>query len=152
MQASVLPPSVELVRGDVYQFSTLERALADSNVMFIATGSRPAFDPFGPFNVDYQVSRAAHDTCLTVHLFICIVKPHMTPLLRCTPRNAFALTFVCCSDDTGQFLPAGSCKPCGSWQASQGQADCPSEQHRGRRAILSSEPALGGEPQPCVKH
>ena len=70
MQASVLPPSVELVRGDVYQFSTLERALADSNVMFIATGSRPAFDPFGPFNVDYQVSLAAdmHDASLTVHM------------------------------------------------------------------------------------
>ena len=56
MQASVLPPQAELVRGDVYQFSTLERAVADSNVMFIATGSRPAFDPFGPFNVDHQVS------------------------------------------------------------------------------------------------
>ena len=25
-----------------------------SNVLLIATGSRPAFDPFGPFNVDYQ--------------------------------------------------------------------------------------------------
>lgn len=58
MQASVLPPQVELVRGDVYQFSTLERAVADSNVMFIATGSRPALDPFGPFNIDYQASRA----------------------------------------------------------------------------------------------
>jgi len=56
MQASVLPPQVELVRGDVFQFSTLERSLADSNVMFIATGSRPALDPFGPFNIDYQVS------------------------------------------------------------------------------------------------
>ena len=69
MQASLLPPSVELVKGDVYQFSTLERALADSNVMFIATGSRPALDPFGPFNVDYQVSRAPdmRDATPTVH-------------------------------------------------------------------------------------
>ena len=25
-----------------------------SNVLLIATGSRPALDPFGPFNVDYQ--------------------------------------------------------------------------------------------------
>ena len=55
MQASVLPPQAQLVKGDVYQFSTLERAVADSNVMFIATGSRPALDPFGPFNIDYQV-------------------------------------------------------------------------------------------------
>ena len=25
-----------------------------SDVLLIATGSRPAFDPLGPFNVDYQ--------------------------------------------------------------------------------------------------
>ncbi len=55
MQAAVLPPQAQLVKGDVYQFSTLERAVADSNIMFIATGSRPALDPFGPFNIDYQV-------------------------------------------------------------------------------------------------
>ena len=55
VQASKLPQQAQLVKGDVYQFSTLERAMADSNVMFIATGSRPAFDPFGPFNIDYQV-------------------------------------------------------------------------------------------------
>lgn len=28
--------------------------LMRSNVLLIATGSRPALDPFGPFNVDYQ--------------------------------------------------------------------------------------------------
>jgi hypothetical protein len=28
--------------------------IARSNVLLIATGSRPALDPFGPFNVDYQ--------------------------------------------------------------------------------------------------
>ena len=55
VQAGILPPQAELVRGDVYQFSTLERALEDSNVMLIATGSRPALDPFGPFNIDFQV-------------------------------------------------------------------------------------------------
>ena len=55
VQAGILPPQAELVRGDVYQFSTLERALEDSNVMLIAIGSRPALDPFGPFNIDFQV-------------------------------------------------------------------------------------------------
>ena len=66
----MLPPQVELVRGDVYQFSTLERAPADSNVMFIATGSRPALDPFGPFNVDYQASSASamQRISVTMHL------------------------------------------------------------------------------------
>ncbi len=29
---------------------------ACSNVMIIATGTRPALDPLGPFNVDYQVT------------------------------------------------------------------------------------------------
>ena len=27
-----------------------------SNVMIIATGTRPALDPLGPFSVDYQVT------------------------------------------------------------------------------------------------
>ena len=54
-QASLLPRSVELYQGDVFQFSTLHNALGDANVMFIATGSRPALDPFGPFQIDYEV-------------------------------------------------------------------------------------------------
>jgi hypothetical protein len=55
MQAGVLPLNVELIKGDVYQFSTLQQALGDCNVVLVATGSRPALDPFGPFNIDYQV-------------------------------------------------------------------------------------------------
>ena len=61
VQAGILPPQAQLVKGDVYQFSTLERALEDSNVMLIATGSRPALDPFGPFNIDFQV---CHHSCM----------------------------------------------------------------------------------------
>ena len=56
MQAGLLPLNVELVKGDVYQFSTLQQALGDCNVVLVATGSRPALDPFGPFNIDYQVT------------------------------------------------------------------------------------------------
>ncbi|EIE22705.1 dehydrogenase, partial [Coccomyxa subellipsoidea C-169] len=50
----LLPLNVELVKGDVYQFSTLQQALGDCNIVLVATGSRPALDPFGPFNIDYQ--------------------------------------------------------------------------------------------------
>ena len=56
-QAAILPGldrGVELVPGDVFQYATLPRALGDANALIIATGSRAAFDPFGPFNVDYQ--------------------------------------------------------------------------------------------------
>lgn len=55
VQAGLLPANVELVKGDVYQFSTVQQVLGDCNVVLVATGSRPALDPFGPFNVDYQV-------------------------------------------------------------------------------------------------
>ncbi|KAK9845434.1 hypothetical protein WJX81_006363 [Elliptochloris bilobata] len=55
--ATVLPGldrSVELLPADVYQYATLPRALGDANAMIIATGTRAALDPFGPYNVDYQ--------------------------------------------------------------------------------------------------
>ena len=82
MQASILPPQAQLVKGDVFQFSTLERAVADSDVMFIATGSRPALDPFGPFNIDYQVRVPALPTAVppprlcvfSIHSGVCAVK------------------------------------------------------------------------------
>ena len=45
---------VTLVEGDVYQYQTLPRAMKGCNVVICATGSRPAMDPLGPFNVDYQ--------------------------------------------------------------------------------------------------
>ena len=48
--------------GDVYQFSTLHDAIGEANVLFIATGSRPALDPFGPFTIDYE-ARALHYQC-----------------------------------------------------------------------------------------
>ena len=42
------------MEGDVYQYQTLPKAVKDCNVVMCATGSRPALDPLGPFNVDYQ--------------------------------------------------------------------------------------------------
>ena len=66
LQVEVLPLSVELFVGDVYQFSTLHDALGEANVLFIATGSRPALDPFGPFTIDYE----ARALCITLQLSI----------------------------------------------------------------------------------
>jgi len=50
----LLADGVTLVEGDVYQYQTLPMAMKDCNVVICATGSRPALDPLGPFNVDYQ--------------------------------------------------------------------------------------------------
>ena len=57
------PSSVQLVTAHHCQVApvsppvewlTAARRSACSNVLLIATGTRPALDPFGPFNVDYQ--------------------------------------------------------------------------------------------------
>ena len=63
-QAAVLPglqQGVELVQGDVYQYATLPSALGDCNVLLMATGTRAALDPFGPYNVDFQVREGLCD-------------------------------------------------------------------------------------------
>ena len=58
-------PKLQLEKADVFQFAGLHGKLEGSDVLFIATGSRPSFDPLGPFNVDFQVSRS--DLCLALH-------------------------------------------------------------------------------------
>lgn len=50
---AILPAGVELVVGDVLQAKALGEAIADSTVLFCATGARPSFDFTGPFSVDY---------------------------------------------------------------------------------------------------
>ena len=50
-------PNLEIVRGDVFQYATLPKALGDANVVIVATGAADPLDPLGPFNVDYQVCR-----------------------------------------------------------------------------------------------
>lgn len=76
LQADLLPLNVELVRGDVYQFSTLQRALGDCNVVLVATGSRPALDPFGPFNVDYQVRLSCTLMHKSTNLYLSVHRLH----------------------------------------------------------------------------
>ncbi|WP_254175205.1 NAD(P)H-binding protein [Planktothrix pseudagardhii] len=50
----ILPPTVELVTGDVLKPDTLATAIRDCTVVLCATGARPSFDPTGPYQVDYQ--------------------------------------------------------------------------------------------------
>jgi nucleoside-diphosphate-sugar epimerase len=45
---------VTVVEGDVCRFDTLPAAISGCDVVLCATGCRPALDPLGPFNVDYQ--------------------------------------------------------------------------------------------------
>ena len=49
-----LPPEVEVVEGDVTQFSSVARAYSGCNAVVCCTGSRPGpLEPAGPFAVDY---------------------------------------------------------------------------------------------------
>ncbi len=50
----MLPQEAELVIGDVLKPESLPDAIADSSVLFCATGAAPSFDPTGPYQVDYQ--------------------------------------------------------------------------------------------------
>ncbi|MGF1493969.1 MAG: NAD(P)H-binding protein [Microcoleaceae cyanobacterium] len=50
----VLPPTVELVVGDVMQPETLASGIGDSTVLLCATGAAPNFDFTGPYRVDYE--------------------------------------------------------------------------------------------------
>ncbi len=50
-------PDLEIVKGDVFQFSTLPAAIGDANAVVIATGASDRLDPLGPFNVDFQVGQ-----------------------------------------------------------------------------------------------
>lgn len=51
---SILPTEVEFVQGDVLEGSKLISAIADSTVVFCATGAKPSFDPTQPYKVDFE--------------------------------------------------------------------------------------------------
>jgi len=51
---AILPTEAELVLGDVLKPDSLREALGDSTVVLCATGSKPGFDPTGPYKVDYE--------------------------------------------------------------------------------------------------
>ena len=50
----ILPPTVELIVGDVLKPATFEPSLSDCNVLICATGASPSLDPTGPYQIDYQ--------------------------------------------------------------------------------------------------
>ncbi len=54
---SVLPPEAEIHVGDVLNPESLRTALAESTVLFCATGARPGLDFTAPYQVDYQGTR-----------------------------------------------------------------------------------------------
>jgi uncharacterized protein YbjT (DUF2867 family) len=50
----ILPANVELVAGDVLKPDSLVDAIADSTILFCATGAKPGLNPTEPYQVDYE--------------------------------------------------------------------------------------------------
>lgn len=50
----MLPPTVELVVGDVLNPAQVREAIADATVLLCATGATPSLDPTGPYQVDFE--------------------------------------------------------------------------------------------------
>ncbi|BAZ04289.1 SDR family oxidoreductase [Calothrix sp. NIES-3974] len=58
----ILPPSVEIVPGDVLKPETISAAMEGCTVVLCATGARPSFDPTGPYQVDFVGTKNLVDT------------------------------------------------------------------------------------------
>lgn len=51
---TVLPPTTELIVGDILKPETFEYAISDCNALICATGASPSLDFTSPYQVDYQ--------------------------------------------------------------------------------------------------
>ena len=60
---TILPPSTELVEGDILKPETFTDALANCNVLICATGASPSLNPTGPYQVDYVGTKNLVDAC-----------------------------------------------------------------------------------------
>jgi uncharacterized protein YbjT (DUF2867 family) len=91
---AMLPTEVELVVGDVLDQNSLATAIADSTVLFCATGARPSFDPAGPYRVDYEGTKNLVDIAKTkgIEHFVLVSSLCTSQLFH--PLNLFWLILV----------------------------------------------------------
>jgi uncharacterized protein YbjT (DUF2867 family) len=87
----VLPPEAELVLGDVSNPASLTSAIADCTVLLSATGAKPSFDPFGPYQVDYEGTKNLVDAAKAkgIEHFVMVSSLCVSKLLH--PLNLFFL-------------------------------------------------------------
>jgi putative NADH-flavin reductase len=55
----VLPVATEIVKGNVYQYADVVKAVKDVDAIICAASATNPSDPLGPFNVDYTVRSLA---------------------------------------------------------------------------------------------
>ncbi len=91
---AILPTGVELVTADLMNAESLKTAIADSTVLFSATGARPSFDPTGPYKVDYEGTKNLVDAskALGIEQFVMVSSLCTSKFFH--PLNLFWLILV----------------------------------------------------------
>lgn len=91
---AILPEPAQLVGGDVLQPSTLDAAIGDSTVVLCATGSKPGFDPTGPYKVDYEGTKNLIDVAKAKGIEHFVLVSSMGASQFFHPLNLFWLILV----------------------------------------------------------
>jgi len=87
----ILPPSVEVVMGDVFKPTTLENALKDCDVVICATGATPSWDITAFYKVDFEGSKNLIDCAkkAEINKFIFVTSLCVSKFFH--PLNLFGL-------------------------------------------------------------
>ncbi|MEH1868293.1 MAG: NAD(P)H-binding protein [Nostoc sp.] len=90
----ILSPEAELVVGDVLQPESLNAALGDSTVLFVATGAKPSFDPTGPYKVDFEGTKNLVEAAKSKGIEHLVLVSSLCTSLLFHPLNLFWLILV----------------------------------------------------------
>ncbi len=90
----ILPPTVELVTGDVLKPDTFATAIRDCTVVLCATGAKPSFEITGPYQVDYQGTKNLVDVAKAqgIEHFVLVTSLCVSQFFH--PLNLFWLILV----------------------------------------------------------
>jgi uncharacterized protein YbjT (DUF2867 family) len=90
----ILPAAAELVVGNVLEPETLKSAIADSTVILSATGAAPSFNPFGPYQVDYEGTKNLVDAAKAAQVQHFVMVSSLCVSQFFHPLNLFWLILV----------------------------------------------------------
>jgi uncharacterized protein YbjT (DUF2867 family) len=90
----ILPAAAEIVVGDVLEPSTLRTAIADCTVVLSATGAAPSFNPFGPYQVDYEGTKNLTDAAKAAQIQHFVMVSSLCTSQFFHPLNLFWLILV----------------------------------------------------------
>jgi uncharacterized protein YbjT (DUF2867 family) len=92
--SEILPAAAEMVVGDVLEPSTLRAAIADCTVILSATGAAPSFNPFGPYQVDYEGTKNLVDAAKATQIQHFVMVSSLCTSQFFHPLNLFWLILV----------------------------------------------------------